>query len=126
MEPTIYAMYQGDKLLMVGTKYLLAQHFGVEPQTIEGYATPSAQKLAESNPKRRYAVRVVDGEAKPITPKGVQEVCTAILRKTRGACMNGRDGCGGIGWCKTAYETAVKMKYLHMKEKGTKHGKQKP
>lgn len=111
MEPITYALYQGNELVMIGTKYLIAQQIGVKPETIENYASPSHLKRCAHGEKRRYAIRIDPEAAKRPGVKPVESACTEIVRLTRGRCMNAENGCFGLGFCVQAYTNATKELY---------------
>lgn len=57
----IYALYEGDKFLDLGTSKELAKKFHVKPQTIRYYASRTTQQRAKEN-RKRLAIRIDDEE----------------------------------------------------------------
>lgn len=54
----VYMIYKNDDLLGFGTVQELHEQFGMKPQTIYAYATPSRVAQAKISGKRLYAVRL--------------------------------------------------------------------
>ena len=58
---TIYALYDGDEFLDLGTKYYLADKFGFKPTYIAFLGTPYAMRHFEKNGARGLiAIKVED------------------------------------------------------------------
>ena len=60
---TIYALYDGDEFLDLGTKFYLAEKFGFKPTYIAFLGTPHARKyFEEKGGKGLTAIKVEDDD----------------------------------------------------------------
>lgn len=41
----VFALYKGDEFLDIGTKYELAEKYGLSPDSVYWYSTPSAKRI---------------------------------------------------------------------------------
>lgn len=48
----IYALYKGDKFIMTGTIYQIANYLGVKQSTVKFYSMPTYLKRDKGNRKR--------------------------------------------------------------------------
>ena len=62
MKNKIYALYHGDKFLIVGTKQELADYLGVKVETITFYSSKVYKKRREYNFDNCYLVIEVEDE----------------------------------------------------------------
>lgn len=46
---TLYAIYQGDKFLDLGTKEEMAEKFGIKPETVRFLASPAKRRRDKRN-----------------------------------------------------------------------------
>lgn len=113
-EPTVYALYDGDEVIAVGTAKALAELMGCKTQRIYWYASGQA--------RRRRAVPVTDLEAMDMFTRlhasTMNEVCSRIVRATRGMCRHSRTGCDWLGWCEPCYRAACKLVTERKRGKG--------
>ena len=60
---TIYALYDGDEFLDLGTKFYLAERFGFQPTYIAFLGTPHARRyFEERGGKGLTAIKIEDDE----------------------------------------------------------------
>lgn len=60
-KPTkLYALYENDEFLMLGTARELAEHMGCKVETVRWYTTPSGIKRLKKRKRGGYWVEVVD------------------------------------------------------------------
>lgn len=98
----VYAVYEGDELLAVGTAPELSELLGCTVQLI--------YKYAKGKVKTRHAEPVSDdSELGRLHADALNETCARIVRRTLGRCRDSRQGCDGLGWCRACYRAACRL-----------------
>ena len=104
-KPTEYVLFEDEQVLAVGTVHELAELVGCRPTRI--------YQLASTPTKHFSAVRLDDLDAlDTFATRHVQamaEICSRIVRATRGRCRNTDIGCDWLGWCKPCYRGACQL-----------------
>lgn len=59
-KPIEYALYKGDKFLVLGTKEELAEYLGVKVDTITYYGSNAYQRKGKNDTNERYIVIKVE------------------------------------------------------------------
>lgn len=102
---TYYALYQGKELIAAGTAQQLADMLGCSVKMIYWYASAQA--------RQRHAVPITKPQAIDMfaatNNAAMAEVCSRIVRHTRGLCRDSAIGCDWLGWCEPCYRGACKL-----------------
>lgn len=102
---TYYALYQGDELIAAGTARQIADMLGCSISQVYWYASVQA--------RQKHMVPITKPQAIDMFAKtnteAMAEVCSRIVRHTRGLCRDSAIGCDWLGWCEPCYRGACKL-----------------
>lgn len=104
-EPSVYALYDGQTLLAVGTAEQLAELLDCKKRRIYYYASTHARQKHADRISMPQAIKMFAEK----NTEAMAEVCARICRHTRGLCRDSLVGCEGLGWCEPCYRGACKL-----------------